>query len=165
MSTAIRVGELARRTQCPVETIRYYERIGLFPSPRRSAGNYRLYGEPHVERLVFIRHCRSLDLSVAEIRALLKLRDAPAKSCCDVNAVVDTHIGQVTRRIRELQGLRGQLRDLRAQCGDGRAVKDCRILDQLSRRGSTVEPIRHAAVRHTVATKSQRRASRRSLSV
>ena len=67
----IKIGELARRTECQVETIRYYEKEGLLPEPTRSRGNYRLYGEAQVERLQFIRHCRSLDMTLGEVRALL----------------------------------------------------------------------------------------------
>lgn len=133
MHTALRIGELAARTESPIQTIRYYERMGLLPSPRRSPGNYRLYGEADLGRLLFIRHCRSLDLSLAEIRALLTLRDEPAESCGDVNAVLDAHIDEVTQRISELRMLRGHLQALRARCGESRVVKDCRILDALSR--------------------------------
>ena len=164
MRIAIRVGELAGRVQCPVESIRYYERVRLFPAPERSAGNYRLYGAAHVETLLFIRHCRSLDLSLREIRALLELRDAPGKSCQDVNAVLDAHISQVTRRIGPLQRLRGQLKGLRAQCGDARAVRDCQILDQLSRRASMPEPAYSAAARLGTVAQSRPKSSRRSVS-
>ena len=65
----MKIGELATLTGCPVETIRYYEREGLLPAPSRSAGNYRQYDTAHVERLSFIRHCRSLDMTQEEIRA------------------------------------------------------------------------------------------------
>ena len=157
MHTAIRIGELAVRAQCPIQTIRYYERARLLPSPDRSAGNYRLYGEQHVERLLFIRHCRSLDLSLAEILMLLALRDAPGNSCSDVNAVLDAHIVQITRRIDDLRRLREHLKTLRARCGEARAVKDCQILDELSCRGIAPEPGRCEA-----GTRRERNHSRRS---
>ena len=73
----IRIGDLAKRSGCEVVTIRYYEKEGLLPKPARSGGNFRLYGEAHIERLQFIRHCRSLDMTLSEIRALLGLRDNP----------------------------------------------------------------------------------------
>ena len=78
----MKIGELARRTGCQVETIRYYEREGLLPEPARSPGNYRLYGSAHVERLTFIRHCRALDMTLGEIRTLLMHRDHPERDCC-----------------------------------------------------------------------------------
>ena len=77
----MKIGELAARTDCAVETIRYYEREGLLPAPRRSAGNYRQYGETHLERLVFIRNCRVLDMTLQEIKQLLTLREQPRASC------------------------------------------------------------------------------------
>ena len=67
------IGELGRRTDTKVETIRYYEKEALLPEPTRSASNYRLYGARHVERLQFIRRCRALDMTLDEVRALLQL--------------------------------------------------------------------------------------------
>ena len=91
----IRIGELAQRTGCEVVTIRYYEKEGLLPEPARSSGNYRLYGEEQVKRMQFIRHCRSLDMSLGEIRTLLNLWDSPTQDCGKVNALLDDHIRQV----------------------------------------------------------------------
>ena len=102
---ALKIGELAARTDCPVETIRYYEREALLPAPTRSQGNYRLYGDTHVERLQFIRHCRSLDMTLDEVRSLLQFRDAPEENCGEVNALLDKHIGHVAQRIAELKKL------------------------------------------------------------
>jgi len=76
---ALKIGELAARTDCPAETIRYYEREALLPPPTRSQGNYRMYGEQHVERLQFIRHCRSLQIGLTDIRALLEFKNNPAE--------------------------------------------------------------------------------------
>lgn len=142
MRTALRIGALAARTQTAVQTVRYYERVGLIPSPARSAGNYRLYGERHLERLLFIRHCRALDLSLMQIRGLLELRDSPGKSCDAVNAVVDAHIERVTRRMGELRWLQRRLKSLRAGCAETRVVRDCRILGELSRGATTHAPAR-----------------------
>lgn len=132
MKSALKIGELARQTDCPVETIRYYERDGLLPAPARSEGNYRLYDEKHVERLSFIRRCRSLDMTLEEIRILLCFRDAPNKNCETVNALLDAHIGHVAARIDELKHLEEQLRELRQQCGASRLARDCGILNELS---------------------------------
>ncbi|AGI25550.1 Cd(II)/Pb(II)-responsive transcriptional regulator [Pseudomonas sp. MT3] len=127
----MKIGELAKLTGCPVETIRYYEREGLLPEPSRSEGNYRQYDAVHVERLSFIRHCRSLDMTQEEIRILLGLRDRPESDCGTANRLIDEHLHHVEVRIAELQSLSQQLRDLRARCrGEGNS-EDCGILREL----------------------------------
>ena len=75
----IKIGELAKRTGATVETIRYYEKEGLLPEPSRSAGNYRLYNEEHIEHLQFILHCRALDMALDEVRVLLQYWNEPDK--------------------------------------------------------------------------------------
>ena len=125
------IGELARRTGCGIETIRYYEREGLLPKPGRTSGNFRRYGQEHAELLSFIRHCRSLDMALNEIRILLKFRSAPDEDCQEVNALLDTHIGHVKERITELQSLEGQLRALRDKCSSARPAEHCGIMQGL----------------------------------
>jgi Cd(II)/Pb(II)-responsive transcriptional regulator len=133
MSLPLRkIGELARIIGSQVETIRYYEREGLLPAPSRSEGNYRLYGDAHVDRLQFIRHCRSLDMTLDEVRHLLAFRDAPQQNCGEVNAILDRHIDHVTDRIAELTALQAQLHELRRLCDHAQAAKDCGILQSLS---------------------------------
>jgi Cd(II)/Pb(II)-responsive transcriptional regulator len=102
-----KIGQLATQTGSKVETIRYYEQQRLLPQPARSDGNYRLYGAGHVKRLQFIRHCRSLDMTLDEIRTLLDFRDTPDANCAGVNTLLDKHIGHVADRIR-VQLLRSQ---------------------------------------------------------
>ena len=131
----MKIGELATLTGCPVETIRYYEREGLLPAPSRSAGNYRQYAAAHVERLSFIRHCRSLDMTQEEIRALLALRDRPEADCGTANRLIEEHLHHVEVRIAELQSLRSQLQDLRAQCRGEGASEACGILRELQQPG------------------------------
>jgi Cd(II)/Pb(II)-responsive transcriptional regulator len=133
----MKIGELAKLTDAQVETIRYYEREGLLPAPARSDGNYRLYTQAHVERLTFIRNCRSLDMTLDEIRSLLNLRDSPQDQCQSVNALIDEHIQHVNDRIASLQALQSQLLDLRERCSDG-APDHCGILDRLEVSGSVV---------------------------
>jgi Cd(II)/Pb(II)-responsive transcriptional regulator len=128
----LKIGELAKHTGSQIETIRYYEREDLLPAPARSEGNYRLYGPLHVERLQFIRHCRSLDMTLEEIRSLLAFRDAPEESCSAVNDLLDKHIDHVATRIKELQALQRQLKALRGLCHTAQAVKDCEILHTLA---------------------------------
>ena len=125
------IGELARATGCGIETIRYYEHEGLLPKPGRTSGNFRRYGQEHAELLSFIRHCRSLDMALNEIRILLRFRSAPEKNCGEVNALLETHIGHVEERIAELRSLEGQLRALREKCSSVKSAKHCGILQGL----------------------------------
>ncbi|WP_312205774.1 Cd(II)/Pb(II)-responsive transcriptional regulator [Pseudomonas kuykendallii] len=131
----MKIGELAKLADCLVETVRYYEREGLLPAPARSEGNYRVYGQTHVDRLVFIRNCRTLDMTLEEIRQLLALRDRPEDSCVEVNALVDEHIRHVDARIKSLLALQKQLTDLRHQCAKSQAAAACGILQQLNTTG------------------------------
>ncbi|MDM0113909.1 Cd(II)/Pb(II)-responsive transcriptional regulator [Variovorax sp. J22R133] len=128
----MKIGELAQATATPVETIRFYEREALLPTPGRTDGNYRVYGQEHVERLTFIRHCRSLDMALEEIRSLLRFKELPQENCAGVNDLLDEHIGHVAQRIRELRVLEKQLKVLRQQCGEVDAAARCGILKELS---------------------------------
>jgi Cd(II)/Pb(II)-responsive transcriptional regulator len=151
--TQLTIGALAQRMQCQTETIRFYEREGLLPPPARSAGNYRLYGPVHLERLGFIRRCRTLDMTLDEIRVLLQLRDRPADNCAEVKVVLDEHIQHVADRIAELRTLQGQLRNLRQLC----ASVDhggCGILQELAR--SAAEARTPVARRHVRGAHPQR---------
>ena len=132
----MKIGELANRTGCPVETIRYYEREGLLLAPTRSAGNYRQYDASHEERLSFIRHCRSLDMTQDEIRTLLALRDRPEAECGAANRLIDEHLHHVEMRVAELQSLRHQLQDLRKRCSGTGASEACGILRELQQPGA-----------------------------
>ncbi len=135
----MKIGELSRAASTPVETIRYYEREGLLPEPPRTGNNYRVYGEDHVERLAFIRHCRTLDMTLDEIRVLLRFKDAPAEDCGAVNQLLDEHLGHVEARIDELKALHRQLLNLREQCVDATAAADCGILTGIAREAASSE--------------------------
>jgi len=127
----IKIGELAEHTETTVETIRYYEKEGLLPAPSRSAGNYRLYGDDHIERLRFIRHCRTLDMALSEIRTLLQYRDIPTEDCGEVNAFLDGHIRAVEARIQALAQLKQHLVTLRRKCSSTAPTDACGILGAL----------------------------------
>lgn len=142
----MKIGELAARADTPVETIRYYEREGLLPPAPRSQANYRLYGDAQLERLAFIRHCRSLDMTLDEIRVLLRCRDDPGADCGDVDALLDAHIGHVAARIRTLRDLQRQLEALRGQCAGARDMAHCGILDGLAQAASGARPVVDASV-------------------
>lgn len=128
----MKIGELADKAGLSVETVRYYEKEGLLPSVARTQGNYRIYTDEHAERLLFIRHCRSLDMTLEEIRILLHFKDKPDESCDRVNALLDAHIGHVCERIRDLEKLEKQLKALRERCHEAKDAASCGILNALS---------------------------------
>ena len=128
---AFAIGELAARTGIRVQTIRYYEQIGLLPAPGRSAGNQRRYTGAHLDRLAFIRHARELGFSLGAIRELLSLSDRPDQPCAAIDELARTHLTEVERRIARLNRLRSELERMIAQCAGGR-VRDCRIIEVLS---------------------------------
>jgi Cd(II)/Pb(II)-responsive transcriptional regulator len=127
----MRIGELARQAGVDVQTVRYYEREGLLDAPARTAAAYRAYGPQHLERLNFVRHCRSLDMPLAEIRRLLELSRESSISCDEVNALVRAHLGRVQAKRKSLEDLEKQLTALNAQCESGHRVADCGILEEL----------------------------------
>ena len=137
--SAMKIGALAEATGTPVETIRFYEREGLLPPPARADNNYRMYLPEHAERLVFIRQCRNLDMTLDEIRVLLRLKNVPTQDCSEVNRVLEAHIEQVAVRIQELSALEQQLRSLREMCSEGRSAEQCGILCELSQPVSAAE--------------------------
>ena len=128
----MKIGELAKATDTQVETIRFYELEGLLPKPARTEGNFRIYGEQHLQRLTFIRHCRSLDMALNEIRQLLRFKDLPNENCGSVNRLLDAHIETVANRIKELRQLEKQLKELRELCQTNQVSAHCGILNELS---------------------------------
>lgn len=148
----MKIGELAKVSGTSIETIRFYEREQLLPAAGRTGGNYRIYGGEHAERLAFIRHCRSLDMALDEIRVLLRFKDAPQDNCRQVNDLLDEHIGHVARRIKDLRLLEKQLKSLREQCTDAHAASDCGILKTLSDPPDPGLPARGPAHRHVRGT-------------
>ena len=129
---SMRIGELAKLTGCQSETVRFYEQKGLLPPPLRSQANYRMYDASHAERLHFIRRCRALGMSLAEVESLLGYQDQPERSCSGVNALVDHQLSEIERQIAELSKLRGELSSLRARCDSARPAGQCAILRELT---------------------------------
>jgi Cu(I)-responsive transcriptional regulator len=125
------IGELARATATKPETIRYYERIGLFPSPRRTAGNYRHYSAEDVGRLTFTRRARDLGFSIEQIRTLLALAGRKRQSCKAVDAIAREHLAEVQRKLARLAALRQELESLIGQCRLG-SIAECRIIEALA---------------------------------
>ena len=124
----MRIGQLARLAGIDTQTIRFYEQQGLLPPPERQGNGYRVYTEKQGERLAFIRRCRILNLSLAEIQELQRYQDNPHPPCTAVNALLDDHIAHVRSQITALQTLEKQLVSLRASCNDGREVEACGVL-------------------------------------
>jgi Cd(II)/Pb(II)-responsive transcriptional regulator len=130
----MKIGELARITNCTPDTIRFYEKEGLLPQAKRTEKNYRTYDQTHVERLRLIRNCRELDMTHDEVRVLLDASETRMTNCCAVNALVDAHIDHVDGRIDELTRLRDQLTALRKKCLGEQAVDACGIMRELTSR-------------------------------
>lgn len=131
--------ELAKRTGCNLETIRYYEKIGLMPEPPRTGGGYRAYDREHLKRLAFIRRSRELGFSLEEIRSLLGLVDGGDYTCAEVRDMTLRHSADVRRKIADLRRLERSLKQMAAQCS-GDTVPKCPIIDVLWREASDARP-------------------------
>ena len=129
------IGALAERTGVKVETIRYYEQVGLLPPPERSEGNQRRYGRRHAERLAFIKHARDLGFSVDSIRTLLKLSDNPELPCDQAHAISVAHLDEVRDKIARLRSLEKELERIATTCSGGVAACDCAIIEALADHG------------------------------
>jgi DNA-binding transcriptional MerR regulator len=128
---ALTIGQLGRATDTKIETIRYYEKIGLLPAPERTSGNYRSYAAEHLERLGFIRRARELGFSIEDVRELLKLAAHGEKPCEQVDQLVGRHLATTEQKIEALKRLRHELRDTLASCKGGR-IAECRVIQALS---------------------------------
>jgi Cu(I)-responsive transcriptional regulator len=125
------IGALAKATGTKVETVRWYERVGLLPAPTRTPGNYRAYDAVHLGRLSFIRRARDLGFSLEQIRVLLDMAGDQDRSCTAVDAIAREHLDEVDRKIADLQALRQELASLIGQCRNGK-VAECRIIEALA---------------------------------
>jgi len=134
----MRISELAQQTGCHLETVRYYERIGLLPSPARSPSGYRRYSTVDAERLQFIVRSRALGFHLEEIRSLLRLASESALSCQDVDRITRDHLAQVEAKQQELAMLATELRSMIEACHKDTRAK-CTILKALSRPSAVTE--------------------------
>lgn len=130
MANALTIGRVAEAAGCNVQTIRYYEQIGLLPPPPRSSGNQRLYDDASICRLAFIRHARELGFSLQAVRDLISLGDEPEQSCEAADAIAKAQLEDVERRIQRLHALRRELERMIEQCKGGR-IADCRVIEVL----------------------------------
>ena len=126
------IGILSERTGVNIETIRYYERVGLLPAPARSKGNHRIYGDDHRRRLAFIRRARGLGFSLDQIRTLLTLARTEGLACKEVNVLTEHHLVDIRDKIRDLRRLERVLGALAASCREG-AISKCPILEAIGR--------------------------------
>lgn len=131
----MKIGRLSQLTDCKVETIRYYEKIGLLPEPARTEGGYRVYDEEHMKRLSFIRRCRELGFTIDEIRGLLALVDGGKYTCGDIKKLTLEHVDSIRQKITDLKKLEKTLSKIASQCSGG-STPECPIIDALSATGS-----------------------------
>ena len=126
-------GKLATRTGCNIETIRYYETIGLIPAPARTASGYRSYDNEHVRRLNFIQRAKSLGFSSDKIQGLLELTDpGQTHTRADVKSLTQAHIDEIAVRIRDLQKIKRRLNQISSFCdGSAQSAQTCPILESL----------------------------------
>lgn len=128
------IGALARSTGCAIETIRYYEKIGLLPSALRSTGGHRIYDENHKSRLIFIRQNRELGFPLQDIRELIALAGDPNRPCADALSVVKKHLDEVEKKVTKLQQIRVELLSMASLCESvclGSSGPDCTIVESL----------------------------------
>lgn len=128
------IGNVSQRTGCHIETVRYYERIGLMPRTPRSEGGHRLYGEEHVKRLGFIRRSRELGFTLDQVRTLLQLVDGRRYTCAQVKRITVEHLDEIHRKVADLKTIERVLKDMAAQC-EGGAVPKCAVIDALFEQG------------------------------
>lgn len=130
-TSSLTIGDLAAATRTKVETVRWYERIGLLPAPPRTNGNYRAYEVGHLRRLGFIRRSRDLGFTVEQVRELLTLADQRDGSCGEVDSLARAHLASVEQKVADLTRLAQELREVIGRCGC-RTVAECRIIEALS---------------------------------
>jgi MerR family transcriptional regulator, mercuric resistance operon regulatory protein len=127
---ALTIGALSARTGVNIETIRFYERVGILPKPPRSAGGHRIYAPNQLMRLHFVRRSRELGFSLDEIRGLLRLVDGGHYTCAEVKSITLDHLGDIRRKIADLQCLERTLANVAGKCRGGK-VPDCPVIEAL----------------------------------
>ena len=132
----MKIGELANATATKVETVRYYESIGLLTPPARTSANYRVYGSAHLSRLSFIRRARDLGFTLEAVRELLTLSDDRSQSCQAVDSIARAHLTEVERKIGDLKALRSELDRVVGACRHG-TVAECKIIETLAPRSKS----------------------------
>lgn len=135
MERVFSIGKLAEASGAKVETIRYYESIGLLLAPERNAGNQRRYGARHYDRLVFILHARDLGLSIEAVRQLIQLAQHPDLPCHEADEIASRQLDDVRQRIARLRLLEAELERTLSSCGHG-TIADCKVIEALAQCGA-----------------------------
>ena len=125
------IGALAKRAGSNVQTVRYYEKIGVMPPAQRAANNRRIYDHKHLERLTFVRHCRELGFSLDDVRNLLGLVDQPDRPCDEIDTIARNHLEDVDTKIAALKIMRTELQRMISECA-GERVSNCNIVKVLA---------------------------------
>lgn len=131
MAERLTIGRLAKATGTKVETVRWYEKVGLIDPPQRTNANYRAYAASDLARLSFIRRARNLGFSLDQVRALIEISDQRDRDCGTIDALASEHLEEIDRKIADLSALRRELAEVVASCRGG-SVAECRILDALA---------------------------------
>ena len=144
-SGTLAIGDLAKATGTKVETIRYYERIGVLAAPGRTRGNYRAYALEDLGRLSFVRRARDLGFGLEQVRELLSLSHQKKRSCDAVDAIARAHLAEVDRKLTDLKAMRRELDRIIRQCSRG-TIAECRIIEALAppRNAPPTRPVRRA---------------------
>jgi MerR family mercuric resistance operon transcriptional regulator len=138
------IGSLSQQSGVNIETIRYYEKIGVMPKAERSAGGYRIYGPEHVKRLHFVRRGRELGFSLDELRGLLLLVDGHSYTCSEVYALTVEHLKDIRQKIADLRRLERVMSDMAARCTRDQ-IPECPVINALFKMPSVHRRNRHSA--------------------
>lgn len=125
------ISDIAKKTDLSTDTIRFYEKRGLIKPNFRASNQYRYYSEEALKRLIFIKRCRALGMSLKEIEYLIQLEQNPEQDCCEVNQMIDQHLIDILNKIKELQLFKQQLMALRESCNIPTTIDHCQILKTL----------------------------------
>ena len=127
----MKIGQLAKVSGCSIQTIRYYEKEGLLNPPSRSEGNFRLYDAKALKELEFVKHCRSLDIPLSDVKTLVELKNKPEESCSTVNNLISNQLTLVNKRIKEMKALKSELQIMEKACSTDNTVEQCGIMKTL----------------------------------
>lgn len=125
------IGELAKKSQVSVDSIRFYEKRGVLKAPKRADNNYRYYDDQALDQLIFIRHCRELGMSLKEIETLQQLLEHPEQQCTLVDQAIEIHLGHINEKIKQFERFKTKLQQLRQRCQSSTTIDDCKIVQTL----------------------------------
>jgi DNA-binding transcriptional MerR regulator len=127
------ISEIAKKSHLTTDTVRFYEKKGFITPNFRANNQYRYFDDEALKRLIFIKRCRDLDMSLKEIETLIELEQNPEQNCTAVDNIIDQHLQDITSKIKELAAFKTQLTELRNSCNTPTTVDHCQILKTLER--------------------------------